>query len=55
MKQRVSASTQNQTFNSLLFLVREVLQKDFDKMNGTIRAKQGRRLPVVLSINEGTF
>ena len=50
--QNVSASTQNQAFNALLMLFREVLRKDFDEMENTIRAKRPRRLPTVLSTNE---
>jgi integron integrase len=52
IKQRVSASTQNQAFNALLFLFREVLREDFDDLSGTVRAKRGKRLPVVLSVDE---
>lgn len=52
IKQRVSASTQNQAFNALLFLFREVFKEDFDDMAGTLRAKRGKKLPVVLSIEE---
>jgi integrase len=49
---RVSSSTQNQAFNTLLFLFREVLRKDLDDLSGTVRAKRGVRLPVVLSVDE---
>ncbi|HOE17604.1 MAG TPA: integron integrase [Syntrophorhabdaceae bacterium] len=52
LRNRVSASTQNQAFNALLFLVRDVLQKEFGDLKGTIRAKKGARLPVVLSVDE---
>ncbi len=52
IKQRVSASTQNQAFNALLFLFREVLREDFDDLSGTVRAKRGKKLPVVLSVDE---
>jgi integron integrase len=52
IKQRVSASTQNQAFNALLFLFREVLREDFDDLSGTMRAKRGKRLPVVLLVDE---
>ncbi|HPQ41860.1 MAG TPA: integron integrase [bacterium] len=50
--QNVSASTQNQAFNALLMLFREVLRKDFDEMENTVRSKRPRRLPTVLSVNE---
>jgi len=52
LKNRVSASTQNQAFNALLFLVRDVLQKELGNLQGTVRAKKGARLPVVLSVDE---
>jgi integron integrase len=47
----VSASTQNQAFSALLFLVREVLGKDTAILN-SVRAKRGAHLPVVLSEQE---
>jgi len=49
---RVSSSTQNQAFNALLFLFREVLKIDMQGLDTTIRAKRGRKLPVVLSVAE---
>ncbi len=52
LRQKVSSSTQNQAFNALLFLFREVLRIHFSDMAGTIRAKRGVRLPVVLSVQE---
>jgi len=52
IKKRVSASTQNQAFNALLFLFREVLREEFGDMRGTVRAKRGKKLPVVLSVDE---
>lgn len=52
LKKRVSASTQNQAFNSLLFLFREVLKTDPGDLSKTVRAKRGVRLPVVLSPEE---
>ncbi len=52
LKNRVSASTQNQAFNALLFLARDVLQKELGNLQGTVRAKRGTRLPVVLSVDE---
>jgi len=48
----VSASTQNQALNALLFLYREVLGKDIGYVNGVVRAKKPRRLPVVLTKEE---
>jgi len=49
---KVSASTQNQAFNALLFLFRNALDKDVGDISDTIRAKRKRRLPVVLSREE---
>ena len=45
----VSASTQNQALNALLFLYREVLRKDIGYVNGVVRAKRPNRLPIVLT------
>ena len=44
----VAASTQNQAFNAILFLLREVLGQDVRGLDA-VRAKRGPRLPVVLS------
>lgn len=49
---RVSASTQNQAFNALLYLFRNILQKDLSHLKDTIRARQRRKLPVVLTREE---
>jgi len=46
---RVSASTQNQALNALLFLYRDVLGKGLEQIQGVARAKESRRLPVVLT------
>jgi len=51
-KRRVAASTQNQAFNSLLFLFRHILVKDLKGLDNTLRAKTSKRLPVVLSVAE---
>jgi len=48
----VSSSTQNQAFNALLFLFREVLKIDLHDLNKTVRAKRGPKLPAVLTENE---
>jgi integron integrase len=52
VKQRVSSSTQNQAFNALLFLFREVLKSDLHDLNKTVRAKRGPKLPAVLTETE---
>jgi integron integrase len=46
---KVAASTQNQAFNALLFLYREVLHQELGAIEGVERAKRPARLPVVLS------
>jgi len=48
----VSASTQNQAFNALLFLFKHVLGKNIGRVDGVVRAKASQRLPVVLSKEE---
>jgi integron integrase len=48
----VSASTQNQALHALLFLYRQILKRDIGLVPGLTPAKRGRRLPVVLSVNE---
>ncbi|HHO48348.1 MAG TPA: integron integrase [Desulfobacteraceae bacterium] len=52
VKKGVSASSQNQAFNALLFLFRHVLGKDFGKVDGVVRAKRKPYIPVVLSRGE---
>jgi len=52
VKRKVAASTQNQAFNALLFLFRHILDKDFRGLDGVVRAKQRRYIPVVLSREE---
>jgi integron integrase len=49
---KVAASTQNQAFNSLLFLFRNVFETDLDDIKGTVRARAKKNLPVVLSVDE---
>jgi integrase len=49
---RVSASTQNQAFNALLFLYDAVLNKKIGLIDGVVRAKRPQRLPVVLTKDE---
>lgn len=48
---RVVAATQNQALNALVFLFKEVLKKEFEGVDA-LRAKQSKRLPVVLSVEE---
>lgn len=49
---RVSASTQNQALNALLFLYHEVLRKKIGLIDEVVRAKRPQRLPVVLTKDE---
>ena len=48
-KQSVSASTQNQALNALVFLYRELLQSPLGKMETFARAKRPKNLPIVLT------
>jgi site-specific recombinase XerD len=48
---QVSASTQNQVLSALLSLYRELLERDLD-LEGVVRARKPRRLPVVLTEEE---
>lgn len=48
----VAASTQNQALSALLFLYREVLEVELPWLDEMVRAKQPRKLPVVLTRQE---
>jgi site-specific recombinase XerD len=52
VRQKVSASTQNQAFCAILFLCREVLGIDVEGVSNVARAKRGSHLPVVLTVPE---
>ncbi|MDP3584390.1 MAG: integron integrase [Thiobacillus sp.] len=52
VKGRVAASTQNQAKSALLFLYREVLERDMPWLEDVERAKTPKRLPVVLTQEE---
>ncbi len=52
VKCQVAASTQNQAFNSLLFLFRHALKLDFGILSDVPRAKKSLYIPVVLSREE---
>jgi integrase len=49
VNEHVAASTQNQAFNALLFLYRQVLQMELPRIEGVERARQSRKLPVVFT------
>jgi integron integrase len=51
-ERHVSASTQNQALNAILFLYRDVLRKEIGYVDGVVRAKRPHRLPVVLTRQE---
>jgi integron integrase len=48
-RERVSASTQNQAFSALLFLIQDALGRALGDVIGVVRAKRPQRLPVILS------
>jgi len=50
--QKVSKSTQNQAFNALIFLYREVLKSPLEGRINAVRSRQKQRLPVVMSKEE---
>jgi integron integrase len=49
---KVSAPTQNQALAAILFLYRRVLEIELPWLDGVVRAKPSRHLPVVLSVTE---
>ncbi len=49
---KVSAATQNQALQALLFVYRHVLEIDLPWLDGVTRASQPKRLPVVLTRQE---
>lgn len=48
----VSASTQNQALNAIVFLYKHVLKREVGSLGDVIRAKRPRKLPEVLSAEE---
>lgn len=49
---RLSSSSQNQAFNAILFLYREVLEIEPPQDINALRARRSHRVPVVLSVGE---
>lgn len=49
IKEKVSASTQNQALSALLFLYRHVFGRDVGDLGEVIRARKPTRLPVVMT------
>ena len=52
VQQNVAASTQNQALAALLFLYEHVLEKPLNRIEGVVRARRPKRLPVVLTREE---
>lgn len=52
VRRRVSASTQNQAKSAILFLYKEVINKELPWLNGVVAARVSQRLPVVLTVEE---
>jgi site-specific recombinase XerD len=52
VKEKVSASTQNQALSALLFLYRHVLGREIGDLGKVIRARKPKRLPVVMTRDE---
>jgi integron integrase len=52
VKQNVAASTQNQALAAVLFLYEHVLEQPLDRIEGVVRARKPKRLPVVLTRDE---
>ena len=52
LEREVSASTQNQAFNAILFLYRNVIGVKLDDRINAVRAKRSKRLPSVLTQSE---
>ena len=53
VENKVSAATQNQAFNSILFLYKEILSIDLKNDNiQALRAKERKHIPVILSIEK---
>jgi integron integrase len=50
--ENVSASTQNQALCAIVFLYKQVLNKDPGEFNGMVWAKRSKKLPTVLTRNE---
>ena len=51
-KRNVSASTQNQALSAILFLYKNVLNKELGDFGNVVRAKRSRKIPVVFSRDE---
>ncbi len=54
VRRNVTASTQNQALSAVLFLYKQVLGIELQRLEGVVRARKSERLPVVLSRAEVT-
>jgi len=52
VNQNVAVATQNQALNALVFLYREILQKDIAELPEVVRPRKPKRLPTVLTKRE---
>ena len=52
VQEHVAASTQNQALAAILFMYDKVLEQPLDRIEGVIRARKPKRLPVVLTADE---
>jgi integron integrase len=52
LKEKVSASTQNQALSAMLFLYRHVIGREVGDLGEVIRARKPKRLPVVMTREE---
>jgi len=52
VERRISASTQNQALNALIFLYRHVLDREIGNDLDAVRADKKKRLPVVMTPSE---
>ncbi len=49
VKEKVSASTQNQALSALLYLYRHLLKREIGSLGQVVRARKPKRLPVVMT------
>jgi len=49
VNRQVGSSTQNQALSALVFLYREILGRQLEGLDRSVRARRSRPLPVVLS------
>lgn len=52
VNENVAASTQNQALCAIVFLYKEVLQRDVKDLGNVVWAKKPKRLPIVLTVEE---